>query len=797
MTLKRLALFLLALPALLLAGAVAWLLLVFDADSLRPRLMAEAERATGRRVTIDGPLKLGLFPLSVAAGGVSLANLPGGSRPEMLTLRRAEAEVAFGPLLRGQVVVSALRLTGADLLLERRNWIFERPPTPAAPASAPTAPRDPGPAAFRLDNVVLTDARVAAAGQRIDIAQATLRAGTHFAAEARWRDQPLRLTAQAGALTATPWPLTAEATAEGIALRFEGSAPGPDQWDAAEGMATLRLDRAARLAPLLPAAATWPAMQDITISAALRPGRAIGALRLEVAQAAQGPARLEMLRLAAEGPEAPITGTANLRLGLGLLALELTAGPAARFWPGRPASDWPMGLVAQGEGLTITANGVLGASGGPGAGNFALRAADLGATGRRLGLPFPALRDVSVSARATPEGDGIRLAPFELASASGDLAGDILLQPGTPPRVTAQLRGQRLDLDATMAALAVPIPAAPAAPAAPLVAPPLPRPGPARVIPDLPLPTDWLARLPVAGEAGLGLGELVWNGVTYRDLDLRAVLAPGSAILDPFAVTLPGGQVALRIEATPARLALRASTQDLDTAAFETAYGLPRRLSGPLELDLDLAGPAGGLRAWLAGASGHLGLAMLGGRLEPAMVAGIPPQLLSLLLPGGMPAEGIAQRCTALWLRIGDGAARIETLLVEGALGRLGGTGAIGLADEALNLRLLPDLRLGQVNVRAPVGVVGTLAAPRVGQVDARGAAAGALGALLSLQRTPDRRLGALAEDLSNGGPALPDCAPALTAARGGRAGPVPPPRDAEPAPRVTTQDLLRGLLGR
>jgi AsmA protein len=142
----------------------------------------------------------------------------------------------------------------------------------------------------------------------------------------------------------------------------------------------------------------------------------------------------------------------------------------------------------------------------------------------------------------------------------------------------------------------------------------------------------------------------------------------------------------------------------------------------------------------------------------------------------------------------------------------MGGEGGLNLKDESLAFRLLPDVRVGGVDVRAPVNVAGTLRSPRFG-VSPEAAVAGGLGAFLSLQQTPDRNLQALAGALGGARPALPDCESQLAIARGGQSGPAPeaapagqpsapsterppvqgPARDL-PAP---AQELLRGLFGR
>ncbi len=287
----------------------------------------------------------------------------------------------------------------------------------------------------------------------------------------------------------------------------------------------------------------------------------------------------------------------------------------------------------------------------------------------------------------------------------------------------------------------------------------------------------------------------------------------GRGRLDPLAATLAGaGRIALRAAADvtqdpPAvQVAARTEGPGIDLATALGHLGLPRRAAGRLELDAALRGRGRDLRAAAAGATGHLGLAMPGGRLDGSLLEAVPAELRRILLPSGAGGD-IPVRCLALRLDAQDGLARLRTLLLETGLGRLGGEGGVNLRDETLALRLLPDLRVGPVQVRAPVSVAGTLADPRFG-VSPEAAVAGGLGAFLSLQRTPDRALQGLAEALGGGGggaaAALPDCGAALAAA------PTPPaaasPAPAAPAPAVPglprelqgpAQDLLRGLFGR
>ena len=88
----------------------------------------------GRKVTIaSAKLHLG-NPVRIELGGVSLANMVGGSQPDMITLSRLTAEVSPFLLIFGPQTVRHLSLEGAGVLLEHGpndvpNWKLS-PPTP-------------------------------------------------------------------------------------------------------------------------------------------------------------------------------------------------------------------------------------------------------------------------------------------------------------------------------------------------------------------------------------------------------------------------------------------------------------------------------------------------------------------------------------------------------------------------------------------------------------------------------------------------------------------------------------------
>ncbi len=107
--------------AVLAALAVAAYVLIasYDYNYLKPRLARAVKELTGRDLTLGGNIKLdiSLVP-ALTVQDLALSNASWGSRPQMLTVKRAELEVKLLPLLSGKLVVRRLILTEPDLLIE-------------------------------------------------------------------------------------------------------------------------------------------------------------------------------------------------------------------------------------------------------------------------------------------------------------------------------------------------------------------------------------------------------------------------------------------------------------------------------------------------------------------------------------------------------------------------------------------------------------------------------------------------------------------------------------------------------
>lgn len=128
--------------AILALAVIGVLLIVWfvDPNRFRPRIESAVRDATGREFTLVGDIELGFFPwLALRTGHGSFGNAPGFGPEPMATWQSAQLGVRLFPLLRGDLVIDRVRLSGADVRLVRHpdghgNWEGIGSGTPADPA---------------------------------------------------------------------------------------------------------------------------------------------------------------------------------------------------------------------------------------------------------------------------------------------------------------------------------------------------------------------------------------------------------------------------------------------------------------------------------------------------------------------------------------------------------------------------------------------------------------------------------------------------------------------------------------
>ena len=119
-----------ALLLLLVVAALSVVVTFLDPNDYKPQIVAAVEQVTGRTLSLGGRLRISrsLWP-TIEVTDVTLANLPGGTRPDLARAERIEAQLSLPALLRRRVEVSKLTLEGPNILFEfvggKPNWVLE------------------------------------------------------------------------------------------------------------------------------------------------------------------------------------------------------------------------------------------------------------------------------------------------------------------------------------------------------------------------------------------------------------------------------------------------------------------------------------------------------------------------------------------------------------------------------------------------------------------------------------------------------------------------------------------------
>ena len=249
MKIRTIALAAVGVVVLLIAG-VAVFLLTLDVNQYKGRIAEAVKDATGRELTLKGDIKLVLgFTPSLAVNDVSFANAPWGSRPQMATIKKFEAEVALIPLLSGHAEVKRLILNGADILIEtdargRSNLDFaetaaEKPKTqPPAQQGAAKQATIPIVNVVQIEDAVVTmldgktKSRTTVKVEKLALGADSATSPLKLDLAGAYNNQPIKLRGTLGPLASlssgtSPWPIDLTAEAGGATVKAKGSVKKP------------------------------------------------------------------------------------------------------------------------------------------------------------------------------------------------------------------------------------------------------------------------------------------------------------------------------------------------------------------------------------------------------------------------------------------------------------------------------------------------------------------------------------------------------------------------------------------
>lgn len=636
-----------------------------DFNQYKGVLAEEVKKATGRDLKIAGDLKLeiSLVP-SLYVDGVSVSNASWGSRPEMLTLKRLEAEVALLPLLSSKVDVKRLILNGMDLLLETDkkgagNWQVGGPAAgKEAGAGGGVLPvvRD-----VRMRDLMVTY-KDGATGEQTKVRLASLDV--------------------AAAGTAAPLKIALKGTVNGQEVSADGTIASVAQLTAGgEFPLDLRISALGVKATAKGAIADLRNLTGIAVTLDAS-GDNLAATVGEAKKLVPGLAALSVPDLGPFSAKVTVTGTPKQ---LSLTNLDARLGRAGE--------------------TELTAKGSIADALKP-AGiklDVAAKIKNPTALAKAVGAEIPPLPALDAQARVQDAPGGYGLAGIVLKLGNSDLQGSATARlGGARPSVTADLTSQLLDLDQL---LPKPADKAPAGKPA----------DDGRLFPADPLPLDALK----AADAAIKLkaARVRVQGLDVTAVDLGLNLAGGKLAVKPLSAVVSDGKVSGEITlggdqaVPPVKVDLR--VDKLDIGKLQAALGEKPAVTGTADLRVDAAGAGTSVRQFMAGLDGTLRLVSEKGHIESALLNIASADVMSALpLVDSKGDKDL--RCAVADFQIVKGIANAKALVAETGGLSVVGVGAINLRDETLNLVIEPRAKKTSLLSAAlvPVAVRGTLAKP-------------------------------------------------------------------------------------
>jgi hypothetical protein len=574
-------------------GAGAGYLASLDVDEYRPEIAQAAKDATGRALTLEGPLSLSVSLTPTISGeGISFANAAWGSQPQMLTLRRFEVQLSLLPLLFGDIQIQRLVLVEPEIFLETNkagtaNWQFQAMASAGGEKADANEQSGGGDATLpHIGQLLIEKGHLTF----LDGASGTVTklALTRVEAEAASADEPLNLKIQAAF--------------NDMAVKLRGSI-GP-------------LKNA--LSPHAPARA------DLTVE------------------------------------------------GLGL----------------------SMGIKGSGKVMDGTVDAVI-----------TISAADLSGLRPLAGDALPANVALNFSAHAKAAGGKASLSDLRLSLGRSELSGSIEIDTtGALPKITADLKGQRLDLAELLPSGGDETPAKGKTRR------------PDKVLPADPLPLDSL-RLAEA-DIKIAFAEVVTRRIVLHELSAVIQLAKGHLTVKPMTVTAAGSPISLSAAINAAgkipTVAFNMAAPKLDLGRLLVETKTTELLQGSGSLKVTLAGRGTSVAAIAGSLNGSTNLLMNEGKMKTEALDLAVGGLSALvgMMSSGKKSEWTVLNCVASRFDIKKGIATSKVLLADTEYSTVVGEGSLDLGKETLAMKVSPQSKSATLNLAVPIKIGGTFAAP-------------------------------------------------------------------------------------
>lgn len=686
---KRLIKIISILGVLLIAVVVAGVAVLssLDFNDYKGVIAEEAKKATGREMTISGDLKLNIsLTPSIYVDGVTFANAPWGSRPQMVTLKRLEAEVSLLPLLSSELDVKRLVLVGLDLLAEtdkqgRGNWQFgEDTKAPATAEAAPAAASTGGGILPLVRKVHIEDLKL------------TYRDGQ---------------TGEETRLTLPMLDLGAENADAPLRVALKGDVNG-EVFSAEGSIASIRQLTTGGELPLDLRAKALGA--EATVKGAIADPKAMTGLAVTVS--AKGNSIAETAAMARK----LVPALADVQVpDLGPFDATLTVtGSSAK-----PSISNLKASLGRADETHLSAGGAIADVMTPAGIDLQIVAKVPDPTGlaKEAGVDIPPLPRLFAAARVGDKDGAYRLQNVDVKLGASDLKGTAMVRLGGPrPKVSAELQSTMLDLDELLPkgegkTDAEPAPVAGKETGTADGAPT----DDGRLFSADPLPLNGLK----AADADLKLdaARLRVNKMDISDLRLVLRLAGGRLTLKPFQMMVAdgtiSGDIVLGADQAVPPLSVNLDITKLDYGKLVAAMGEKPVAEGTADATIKLTSVGGSVRQIMAGLDGKLRMVSEKGRIESNLLNIASADVMSALpLVDSKGDKDL--RCAVADFDIIKGIANTKALVIETGGLSVVGVGGVNLRDETLNLVLEPRAKKTSLLSAAmvPVAIRGTLAKP-------------------------------------------------------------------------------------
>ena len=736
----------LALLALVLSAV---LYLAFgDLSRHKPRVEEFITERSGRSFRIEGPFELEILPeVSVAAENVRLGNAEWGTEQPMLDIGRFATVIDLWSLISGPVRIRSLELSDVAVLLEKdaegnANWVLQHAPDPELkerPADAVVSELPVVLENSRLSNVRITYRQPGTTDRVAVFSDFSIAQGTGellaISGDGSLNDYPMALGGEIG-------PVDALAAGRDIRIAIDGSI-GNLQLDVSGGIGRLYPLDGADLHLQLANPDVGTMLRNLQL-----PVVAEGAMKATATLSDAGEATGLEVDATLGDIRAKVNGTlAALGLTDSDLEISATVGDVARLGAafgleGLPKAELRLGgrmktsaeqiglesFTAQLPGAKATFDGNVPRS-AQGGSTLRFETVIDSIAGLKAGLP-----EIPLQATGTYAGhrDRFELRDLDLRVDQNELSGEVTATRTGRKRIEARLSSQRLDLTPFRSRK-------PEEQQETKTSGSTGTGGKSKekfVFRDQPLPMDKLQRMD--GLLQLALAELVLEKGSLRDVSARLQLDQGSMTLGFRASGTAAGQIESDVRVVPSQrgadLTMNVLIRELRAGLLAPEGDGPGK-SPPTNVNVEIRASGSSPRQIAAGANGRIIFSQGKGRVKSGALdilgSGILSQIGSQLNPFSAEDAYTKLECTAAKVKIADGQARVDPVLMQSDKVTVVAEGKIDLRTEEIAFEFSTRPRKGVgispgMFTNPFIQLAGTLANPRIA-TGAKGVAAGAL----------------------------------------------------------------------